>query len=340
MANSKKLTLIGLAAAALVFSGCSSKQYFEPDTTYSVSDASRSFDGEIVDLTRDGATLDNGRYIGKNGVMPIRLGEGYRFLSESSQYVLTTNKQGNMKIIDKGTRQVVRSVGMAMPVVSAAISGDKVAYILNDNTFGIYRVQSGKKVVESRSGQTFAIDTRAASPMFIDSLAVFPMLDGKIIIVNAADVANARVVYISAEDAFNNVIYLNRMGNIMVAATPHNLITLGGAGRSEHMANISEAAVSGSFVYLFTKEGEVLRLNTALKTLNKTKFKFAHFSLATAFGGKVYAVDQKGSLIVLNSELNKHKIYDIGEIDDPAFISGTKLYKDGDIIELSKLGYE
>jgi hypothetical protein len=118
------------------------------------------------------------------------------------------------------------------------------------------------------------------------------------------------------------------------------MITLGGEGRGEHMANISEAAVSGSTVYLFTKEGDILKLNTALETLSKTKFKFAHFSLATAFGGKVYAVDQKGSLIVLNSELDRHKIYDIGAIDKPAFISGTKLYKDGDIIELSKLGYE
>jgi hypothetical protein len=339
MANSKTLTLIGLAAT-LVFSGCSSKQYFEPDTTYSVSGATRSFDGNIVDLSRDGATLDNGYYIGQNGVTPITLGKGYRFLSESSQYVLATNKLGTMKIIDKGTKQAVRNVEMAMPVISAAISGDKVAYILNDNTFGIYRVQSGKKVMESRSGQTFAIDTRAASPMFIDSLAVFPMLDGKLIIVNAADVANARVVYISAEDAFNNVIYLDRTGNTMVAATPRNLITLGGEGRSEHMANISEAAVSGGTVYLFTKEGDILKLNTALETLSKTKFKFAHFSLATAFGGKVYAVDQKGSLIVLNSELDRHKIYDIGAIDKPAFIAGTKLYKDGDIIELSKLGYE
>jgi len=340
MENSKKLaTLIGLAAT-LMFSGCSSKQYFEPDTTYSVSGASHSFRGDIVDLSRDGATLDNGHYIGKNGVTPISLGDGYRFLSESDQYVLATNEQGMMKIIDKGTKKTVREAEMSMPVVSATISGDKIAYILNDNSFGINLIQSGKNVMESRSVQTFAIDTRAASPMFIDSLAVFPMLDGKLIIVNAADVANARVVYISAEDAFNNVIYLDRTGNTMVAATPYNLITLGDAGRNEFSANISEAAVSEGVVYLFTKEGDIIKLNTALETLTKTKFKFAHFSLATAFGDKVYAIDQQGSLIVLNDELNKHKIYDIGKVKNPAFISGTKLYKDGDIIELSKLGYE
>ena len=42
----------------------------------------------------------------------------------------------------------------------------------------------------------------------------------------------------------------------------------------------------------------------------------------------------------MDSALTKHKIYDLGEVGEPAFITGTKLYKDGDIIELSKLGYE
>ena len=42
----------------------------------------------------------------------------------------------------------------------------------------------------------------------------------------------------------------------------------------------------------------------------------------------------------MNADLSKNKIYDLGEVQTPAFITGTKLYKDGEIIELSKLGYE
>ena len=81
-------------------------------------------------------------------------------------------------------------------------------------------------------------------------------------------------------------------------------------------------------------------MNSNLEAIATTKFKFAHYSVATAFSGSVYALDQQGSLIVLNKDLTKHKIYDLGEVTEPAFITGTKLYKDGDIIELSKLGYE
>jgi outer membrane protein assembly factor BamB len=176
--------------------------------------------------------------------------------------------------------------------------------------------------------------------MFIENLAVMPMLDGKLIIININDTENAKVVYISSEPAFNNVIYLSRMGNTMVAATPKRLITLGNTGKLEYKTNISEVAIDGKKIYLFTKEGKILALNSQLELLATSKFKFAHYAAATAFGGRVYALDQQGSLIVLNSTLTKSKVYNVGAVDEPAFMTGTKLYKDGKVIELSKLGYE
>ncbi|RRS30239.1 MAG: hypothetical protein P794_07815 [Epsilonproteobacteria bacterium (ex Lamellibrachia satsuma)] len=336
----KQISLLTLTAAALMFSGCSSKQYFEPEQSYSASSAASSYSGTIVDISRDGATLQNGRYIGKQGVSKIDLGEGYRFLSESPAYVLAGNTEGILKIIDKSTGEAVRAVSLHVPIVSATIKNGVIAYVLNNNAFGIYRIKDNRKVVENRSEVTFAIDTRAASPIFVDNLAVMPMLDGKLIVLNAKDTENAKVIYISSEKAFNNVVYLSRMGNIMIAATPKRLITLGSDGQKEYHANISEVATSHGNIYLFTKEGEVVKLDTALQPLASKKFKYAHFSAATAVGGRVFALDQQGSLIVLSADLDKYKIYDLGEADTPVFIVGTKLYKDGKIIELSKLGYE
>ena len=336
----KNVTLISFAMFALLLSGCSSKKYFEPDSTFSASYASKSYGETMVDLSRDGGTLSNGNYIGKAGVQPISLGEGYRFLNESSTYVLAANAEGLLKVIDKQSKEAVRAVSLHVPVVSATIRNGVIAYILNNNTFGIYQMSDNRKVVESRSERTFAIDTRAASPMFIENLVVMPMLDGKLIIINISDPENAKVVYISSQSAFNNVIYLSRMGNTMVAATPKRLITLGGAGKLEYRANISEVAIDGNRIYVFTKEGKVVALDTALQAVGTSKFKFAHFSTGTAFDGKVFALDQQGSLIVLNRDLTKSKIYDVGAVDEPAFITGKKLYKDGKVIDLAKLGYE
>ena len=336
----KALSLLTFTIAALLFSGCSSKKYFEPEQTFSASNASTSYGGSMSDLSREGGTLRSGQYISKAGVSSINLGEGYRFLNENDKYVLATNAEGILKIIDKKTKEAVRAVSLKVPVVSATIKNGVIAYILNSNTFGIYQMADNRKVVESRSETTFAIDTRAASPIFIDSLVVMPMLDGKLIIVNIEDSENAKVVYLSTEKVFNNIIYLSRKGNTMIAATPKRLLTLGNGGQNEYRANISEVAFDNGIIYLFTKEGEILALDSDLEKVGESKYKFAHYSVGTAFNGRVYGLDQGGSLIVMDSALTKHKIYDLGEVGEPAFITGTKLYKDGDIIELSKLGYE
>ena len=336
----KGLSLLTFTVAALLFSGCSSKKYFEPEQTFSASNASTSYGGSISDLSREGGTLKSGQYISKAGVSTVNLGEGYRFLNENDTYILATNTEGILKVIDKKTKEAVRAVSLKVPVVSATIKNDVIAYILNSNTFGIYQMKDNRKLVESRSEATFAIDTRAASPIFIDGLVVMPMLDGKLIIVNINDSENAKVVYLSTEKAFNNIIYLARKGNTMIAATPKKLLTLGSNGQNEYKANISEVVFDDGIIYLFTKEGEIIALNSDLEKVGEAKYKFAHYSVGTALNGRVYGLDQGGSLIVMNSALTKQKIYDVGEVDEPAFITGTKLYKDGDIIELSKLGYE
>jgi len=340
MMRSKNVGFFALIGLTLIFSACSSKKYFKPEQVFSSSHAVASSGISIVDLSRDGGTLSNNTYLGKAGVNTLTLGKGYRFLNENKRYVLASNPEGILKIIDKNTKEILRAVALHTPVVAATIKNGVIAYILNNNTFGIYLVKQNRKIVQNRSERTFAIDTRAASPMFIENLVVMPMLDGKLIIVNIADAESAKVVYISSEKAFNNVIHLSRMGNTMVAATQKRLIALGNVGKLEYIENISEVAVDNGRIYLFTKEGKVLVLSRNLELLGTSKFKFAHYAAGTAFDGRVYALDQQGSLIVLNSDLTKSKIYDLGAVDEPAFITGTKLYKDGKVIELSKLGYE
>jgi len=335
-----EVSLLVLVSTSLIFSGCSSKKYFEPEQTFSTSEAATSYGDEIVDQSRDGATLKSGRYIGKAGVSKINLGQGYRFLSESSRYVLATNPEGSLKIIKKSNGKTLRTVPLTVPVISASIRHGLIAYILNDNTFGLYSVAQNKKITENKSEHAYAIDTRAATPMFVDNLAVLPMLDGKLVVLDKNDPENATVIYLSSQNVFNNVIYLSRSGDTMIAATPKKLIAIGTEGQEEFRAHISDVAIANGFVYLFTKEGEIIKLDKALKEKAKKKFKFVHFSASTVVGGRVYGLDQQGSLIVLNANLTKSKIYDIGEVKTPVYITGSKLYKDGKIIYLNKLGYE
>jgi len=324
----------------LLFSGCSSKQYFEPEQTHSASIAESSYNGVITDISRNGATLADGHYIGKHGVSSIVLGDGYRFLSENSTYVLAGNEEGSLKIIDKKKGKTVKEISFDMPIVSASIKNGLIAYVLNNNVFGLYSIKQNKKIIENRAERTFAIDARAASPLFIDTLVVMPMLDGKLIIFDVRDPETVKVVYLSSDKIFNNIVYLSRTGDTLVAATPKKILTLGSEGEFDYRANIAEVAISGNSIYLFTKEGEIIKFNTLLDELARKKFKFAQYSAATVIGDRVYALDKQGSLIVLDTQLKKYKIYDVGEVESSVFISGNKLYKDGKIIHLDKLGYE
>jgi len=172
--------LSALTAGTLLLSGCSSKQYFEPENTFSASIAESGYEGTIVDISGNGATLADGRYIGKDGVSRIILGEGYRFLYEGSA-------EGVLKIIGKKQGKTIREVDLHVPIVAASVKHGMIGYILNDNAFGLYRIADGKKIVENRSERTYAINTRAASPLFIDTLVVMPMLDGKLIILKTPD---------------------------------------------------------------------------------------------------------------------------------------------------------
>jgi hypothetical protein len=245
-----------------------------------------------------------------------------------------------LKVLDKKSKKTVHTVSFDFPVVSASLKNGVIAYVLNNNTFGLYKISPKQKLIESPSEVTYAIDTRTPSPIFIDNLAVMPMLDGKLIIVDIYNPDNAKVVYLSSYRAFNNIIYLKRVGNTLISATSKKIMTLGDSGQHEYHANISEVASTRHNIYLFTKEGKIIRLNHMLKVLSKKKFKFSHFSVATVYNTRVYALDQKGSLIVLSADLSRYKIYDVGEVESPAFIAGSKLYKDGKVIDLSKLGYE
>jgi len=326
-----------IALALLVFSGCGSKKYFEPTQTYSAKSAINGHKGKSVYLTRDGVTFDNRTYIGAKGRGTLLLDKGDHYLGENSTYVIVSNIEGKLSLISKSSKKRVKTIEFHVPVVSAAIKSGKIVYLLQDNTFGIYKIANDEKIIESKSDDTFAVDARIANPIFVDNLAVIPTLDGKILIVDMNNPENAKVIYVSSKTNLNNLIYLSRVGNLLVAATPYRIMTIG-SSEGEFAEGISEVSISNKSIYLFTKAGEIIKFSPELKVLARAKFKFAHFSVATAFGGRVYAMDQKGSLIVLSADLKKHRIYDVGDVEDFAFVSGDKIYKDNTIISLRKLG--
>ena len=83
-----KYILISLSALFL-FTACSSKKYFEPeDVSSNIVLSKESMSSSITSMNKIGATLDNKKFITKNGISNYELPEGFDFLKEFTQAII------------------------------------------------------------------------------------------------------------------------------------------------------------------------------------------------------------------------------------------------------------
>jgi len=331
-----KKILLASTIATLLFSGCSSKQYYEPENTSSLSTSNMG--DEIVHFSRDAATLESGKVLTRTESVQLKLEEGFYFINHSNKAAITADLQGNCNIVtEKGT---VASAKFPKALVAGTLIGPYLVYVLQNNSYGIYDFQKKSTVYNNKSNKVYAIDRRIANPLKVDKLVVIPTLDGKLVILDLATLKTVKEMYVSTESSLNNIIFLGKLKNTLIAATPNKVLSVSAKGKKELDTAVSEVIVDNGEVFVFAKDGKVLQLSENLTILREKKFKFAHFSVAAVDAQKVYALDKQGYLVVSNRSLTKHKVYSVSDVDDYAFVSKDKLYYDGEIIDLSKLSYE
>jgi len=333
-----KLIVVALAGV-LILSGCDNGKSFEPKDVFKLNAKTTIYTTQIVSQSRYGASLLDGHFIDRYGISNITLPKGYEYLNSTKNKVICSNST-SLRVISRANNKTLADINTTIPTISATFRGNLLAYILGNNSFGLYNTKTKKTIIESQVGDNVAINTKAAAPIFVDNLAVMPMLDGKLVIVDINDIENANIIYISSQSVFNNVIYLSRIGDNLVAATRYKLITLGTIGEFEYASNLSDIAINKGYIYLFAKDGTIAKLDIKLNKIASAKFDYARYSAVSAFDDKIVALDKTGALIVLNSSLTKHRIYDISKVENPVYINANKLYKDGKIIDLSQISYE
>jgi hypothetical protein len=337
----RKTILTGLMGAVLLtLPSCNSKKYFEPENTSQIRTQKLTLGSKIKFVNRDGATLNSGEYITKRSSGIVNLGKEYRYINESGRYILAANGTGNLKVIDKSSKTTKVVVGLKVPVVTANVSGDVVVYLLEDNSFGIYRISNNLKLWESKSERVFAIDNRVANPIFIGGTVALPTLDGKLLMINPNNKDSTRAIYISAERNFNNAIHLSKVGNRLVSASAHAVMVVANGSEKRMRIKLSDVVVTSNAIYIFAKSGEIIKTDLNLNKVASVQFDYALYSVVGAFNGKLYALDFKGSLIVLNSDLDKHRIYNFEDVDSYTFISNNRLFKNKEVISLDSLSYE
>lgn len=331
-----KKILLATSIATLLFTGCSNKEYYEPKSASSLSGTSMG--DELIHYSRDGATLASGKVLTKTQTVDLKLKKGFYFINNSKNAAITADAHGNCNIVTKDG--IVDSTKFSNPLVAGTLIGKHLIYLLQNNHYGVYDFSQKKILFTNKSTKVFAIDTRIANPLPVDKLVVIPTLDGKLTILDLSTLKIVKEMYVSTQNTFNNVIYLNKIQNTLIAATPNKVLSISSQGKKELETSLSEVIINNDAVFVFATDGRILKLDKSLTVVSEKKFKFAHFSVAALSNDKVFALDKQGYLIVANQSLSKHKVYKLSEVDSYTFVSNNQLYLDNEIIELNKLNYE
>jgi len=316
--------ILAASAALLLISGCSTKESFEPETTVGSWPSGVSLPNEIVDVTHDGALLEEGEVLTKEGVLGCRLPEGFRFLGISEGKVLAAKNDGTLRIAPAdGSGEAVEKA-LKQNIAGAALKGDMLAVLFTDNDMALYSASTGDLLMKERGSAPLAVDNRIVNPRFFNDLVLFPTLDGKVVIIHAAQKQVLRSIIVSSDAHFNNVIYLELIGNTMVAATPSTVFALADKEVREAY-DLRDVVFDADGIWLCTKQGEVIALTPSLQLKAKQKFPFAHFLGMIVTDKEVFLLEKEGYLIKLDKALTGYEVYD-ADVEEGFVYAGKRAF--------------
>lgn len=319
------LDTVAIALLLWSLSGCSSREIYEPKQVAGEWDKISPLDDEIVDLTFDGAVLANGQVLTADGVIDKRFPEGYRFIGESDGWVIAGKSDGELLLTDKAGEREDIVFELRKTVAAASVQSDTLAVLFANNDKKIYSLSSKEPLFEEQGLPPVAVDNRIVNPYFLNELVLFLTLDGKIVIVDSNSGKTLRSIIVSSEEHFDNIIYFQVIGNSMLAATGSRILALADKEIREPYA-LRDMVYNDKGVWISTKEGEVIALTPSLQVKAKEKFQFAHFLGMIVTDEKVYLLEKEGYLIVLDSDLSHHEVYEIDLEDGFVFASDSAFY--------------
>lgn len=316
--------------ALVIFSGCSNKEYFVPETVKGDWEKSADMDETIVRTTADGAVLENGQILTKEGLQDYYLPEGYGYIGQSDGWIIASKANGELLLqsIDDNSTQV--RFELKKTIAGATVKGDKIAVLFATNEMALYRLSTKELVFKESGNAPVAVDTRIVNPYFLNELVLYLTLDGKVVIINSDTKQVLRSMLVSSEENFNNIIYFNVIDNVMVAATGYRLFSLSEKERREKY-EMRDIAFSDDGIWISTKEGEVIALTPSLQLKAKRKYPFAHFLGMILTEDKLYLLEREGYIIELDKDLTESNAYELN-IDDGFVYVGNRAFYVNDVV--------
>lgn len=328
--------LFTLTIVALAITGCGTKrQYFQPETLAGKVSYDGSLPAAIADATREGATLENGQIITKQGLINVSLPTGFTYLTEDNGKYVGVSTCGEMVIVDAQKNTLFKHK-FEGAIASAQLKGNLIALVLASNELVLYDIKSNTSLLRLAQDKVLVLDSRIAAPYFLGDLIVFPTLDGKLVIVDEKSKKAIRDVVVSNEKFFGNIIYLQVLGDRLVAATKSKVVSINPKSIAFLEADVKDVIVLENRIFVFTKDGRVMLTDADLKVIKERKFPFATFA-GTIHGKFVYMIEKGGYVIATDTDLVSVNVYKLpDEVEERMFTTSDTLYYSNKFFKLSR----
>ena len=308
----------------LIFSGCSTKKVYEPQ--YVDDDWSNygSKEHEIIDIGSNIALLEDGTVLAKDGIVDIKVDETQRVIADSDGWIISSKIDGNLTISNIQNPENITVFELKKTIASASIKANMLAVLFADSEMALYDINTKDLILKEQGSKSLAVDSRIATPHFMNNLVLFSTLDGKVVIINTEKKKKLRTIIVSSEDNFNNIIYFNVIDNKIIAATGTKILSL--ASKEVRVKyEIRNMVYDDENIFITTKQGEVISLTPDMQVNAKIKFPFAHFLGLISHEDKLYLLEKEGYLIVLEKDLFDYSVHEV-DIEDGYIFTGDKTF--------------
>jgi len=311
----KNLILLLVLIAPFFFLGCSSKKVYKPSQISSKLKTKSC--PNVVSITSSGATLSNDTFISNTtqGSTP----KNFRFVHDFEK-PLFVNNEGKIIAGDK-------EIDLNERVITASLFENKIAFITQSNRIGIYNLDSNSIDFQHVEARVNTLNTKTVAPLKIDDIIIFPTFNGKLLVVSNNQIVREIVITPRAE--FNNPIFLGVLSNTLIASTATDIIALGGNRMERMQSSVADIVIANDYLYLFTKDGKVVKLDERLRIIKEESFQFANFIHASLANDKIYALEKAGYILEFDADLN-YKVHALkNEIEGLSFLIDNTLYYGG-----------